>query len=157
MSKKIKKIINLLINKKITLSVAESCTGGMLAQNITSISGASNVFNFGIITYSNQSKIKFLKVPSKLISKYGSVSHECCLSMVKNLSKISKAKLNIAITGIAGPSGGTKLKPIGLVFIGLKIGNKTKIVKYLFKSKKRELIRKYSIKKSLELIDRFIK
>jgi|TARA_B100000780_G_C21063123_1_gene427417 PncC family amidohydrolase len=156
MPKKIKKIITLLADKKINLSIAESCTGGMLAQYITSVNGASKVFNFGIVTYSNQSKIKYLKVPSKLINIYGSVSYECCLSMVENLAKISGAKLNIAITGIAGPNGGTKLKPVGLVFIGLKIESRIKITKCLFKSKKRELIRKYSVKKSLELIDKFI-
>jgi nicotinamide-nucleotide amidase len=156
MSKNIKQIINLLKNKKISLSVAESCTGGMLAENITSVSGASKVFKFGIITYSNNSKIKFLKVPSKIIKKYGSVSKECCNSMVVNLSRISKAKLNIAITGIAGPLGFTKQKPIGLVYIGLKKKNKIKIFKYLFKNKSRKFIRKSSIKKSLELIENFI-
>jgi nicotinamide-nucleotide amidase len=149
-------IINLLKNKKITLSVAESCTGGMLSQVITSVRGASKVFKFGIVTYSNQSKIKYLKIPLKIIKKYGAVSKECCHLMVNNLSKISKARLNIAITGIAGPKGGSKLKPIGLVYIGIKKGNKIEICEYLFKNKKRESIRKNSVKKSLELIKNFI-
>ena len=156
MSKKINQIINILKNKKISLSVAESCTGGMLAENITSVSGASKVFNFGVVTYSNQSKIKYLKVPYKIIKKYGSVSEECCYSMVANLTKISKSKLNLAITGIAGPKGSTKKKPVGLVYIGIKKNNKTKINKYLFKNKNREYIRKNSVKKSLELIEEFI-
>ena len=156
MLKTLYKTVNLLKNKKMTLAIAESCTGGMLSQVITDISGASKIFKFGIITYSNNSKIKFLKVPSKIIKKYGSVSKECCNSMVVNLSRISKAKLNIAITGIAGPLGFTKQKPIGLVYIGLKKKNKIKIFKYLFKNKSRKFIRKSSIKKSLELIENFI-
>jgi|TARA_B110000967_G_C18747436_1_gene490971 nicotinamide-nucleotide amidase len=149
-------IVNLLKNKKITLSVAESCTGGMLAQTITSVNGASKIFKFGIITYSNQSKIKYLKVPLKIIKKYGAVSEQCCLSMVDNLSKISKTNLNIAITGIAGPQGGTKLKPVGLVFIGIKIKKKTEIRRYLFKNKSRESIRINSVKRSLDLIKNFV-
>ena len=156
MYKKIKQIIFKLKSKKINLSVAESCTGGMLAKSITSISGASKVFNFGIITYSNQSKIKYLKVSNKIIKRYGSVSKECCLSMVTNLTKISKSKLNLAITGIAGPDGGNKKKPVGLVYIGIKKNNKTKINKYLFKNKNRNYIRKNSVKKSLDLIEEFI-
>ncbi len=151
-----KKIIKLLRNKKISLSVAESCTGGMLSQIITSVSGASKIFKFGIITYSNQSKIKYLKVSPKLIKKFGAVSKECCFSMVNNLSKISKTRINIAITGVAGPAGGSKLKPVGLVFIGIKKGKKIKVNRYLFKNKNREIIRKNSVKKSLELIKKFI-
>ena len=156
MLKTLYKTVNLLKNKKMTLAIAESCTGGMLSQVITDISGASKIFKFGIITYSNQSKIKFLKVSSKIIKRYGSVSSQCCKSMVNNLSKISKAKLNIAITGIAGPRGGSKLKPIGLVYIGIKKGNKIQINKYLFKNKDRKKIRIHSVKKSLELIENFI-
>lgn len=149
-------IVNLLKNKKITLAVAESCTGGMLSQVITDINGASKIFKFGVVTYSNQSKIKYLKVPLKTIRKFGSVSGECCKSMVNNLSKISKARLNIAITGIAGPRGGSKSKPIGLVYIGIKKRNKVQINKYLFKNKNRNKIRINSVKKSLELIKNFI-
>ena len=126
MNKNINLIISKLIKKKINLSCVESCTGGMLAQKITSVNGASKIFAFGIVTYSNQSKIKFLKVSPSVIKKYGAVSAECCFSMLKNLAKISKAKLNLAITGIAGPSGGTKLKPVGLVYIGIKKKKKLK-------------------------------
>ena len=124
----------------------------MLASTITSINGASKVFNLGLITYSNQSKIKVLKVNKNIIKKYGAVSYECCKSMVNNLAKISKANINISITGIAGPKGGTKQKPIGLVYIGVKKGNKTKIYRYLFKNKKRSLIQKATVKKALNLI-----
>jgi len=156
MDKDIKKIITKLKKKNINLSVAESCTGGMLAQIITSVSGASQVFSLGIVTYSNQSKIKYLKVPYKIIKNNGAVSEECCRSMLLNLAKISKAKLNLAITGIAGPNGGTKQKPVGLVYIGIKKNEKIEITKYLFLKKSRENIRKNSVIKSLELIKKFI-
>ena len=155
MIKNIKKVIHLLKSKKINLSVAESCTGGMLAQFITSVSGSSKIFTFGIITYSNSSKIKYLKVSSKIIKKYGAVSKQCCYSMVNNLAKISKSKVNLAITGIAGPKGGSKSKPIGLVYIGIKKGNKISVNKYLFKNQDRKKIRVNSVKKSLELIKVF--
>ena len=146
------KTIKLLTRKKLTISFAESCTGGLLASTITSISGSSKVFNMGLITYSNNAKIKLLKVPKKTITEYGAVSYETCLSMVKNLSKISKSNISISVTGVAGPNGGTKEKPVGLVFIGLKKGNKTIIRKNLFKSKKRILIQKATVKKVLKMV-----
>ena len=149
-----KSIIKLLIKKKINISVAESCTGGLLASAITSISGASKIFNLGLITYSNQAKIKILKVNKNIINKYGAVSYECCYAMVNNLSKISKSKINVSITGIAGPKGGTKKKPVGLVYIGIKKGSKIEINKCLFKSKKRSLIQKATVKKALNLVTR---
>ena len=152
-----KLLIKLLIRKKIKVSVAESCTGGLLASAITSISGASKIFNLGLITYSNQAKMKILKVNKKIIKKYGAVSHECCYAMVNNLSKISKANINVSITGIAGPRGGTKKKPVGLVYIGVKKGSKIEINKFLFKSKKRSSIQKATVKKALNLVLRAAK
>ena len=152
-----KSLVKTLIKKKLKISFAESCTGGLLASSITSINGASKIFNLGLITYSNQAKIKFLKVNKDIIKKYGAVSHECCLSMVNNLSKISKANINVSITGIAGPKGGTKQKPVGLVYIGVKKGNKSQINKYFFKSKKRSSIQKATVKKALDLVLRIIK
>ena len=119
-----KKIILTLIAKKLNLSVAESCTGGLLSSCLTSISGSSKIFSMGLITYSNRSKIKILRVPKKLIREHGAVSAQCCLSMVNNLSKISKSNICVSITGIAGPTGGTKKKPIGLVYIGVKKGKR---------------------------------
>ena len=136
------KLIKKLIQKKLKISFVESCTGGMLSSTITSVSGSSKIFNLGLITYSNKSKISILKIPKKIINKYGSVSNECCLSMVKNLSKISQANISVSITGVAGPSGGSKLKPIGLVYIGIKKGNKIIIQRNLFKKKNRILIQK---------------
>ncbi len=147
-----KKIIFTLKKKKLKISVAESCTGGLLSSSITSISGASKIFNLGLITYSNQAKIKILRVSKNIIKKYGAVSHECCSAMVKNLSKISKANINVSITGIAGPKGGTKQKPVGLVYIGIKKGDKIQINKCLFKGKKRSSIQKATVKKALNLI-----
>ena len=146
------KILKLLTKKKLTLSFAESCTGGLLASSITSFSGSSKVFNMGLVTYSNNAKVKLLKVPKKTITKYGAVSYETCLSMVKNLSKISKSNISISITGVAGPNGGTKEKPVGLVYIGLKKGSKTIIKKNLFKSKKRISIQKATVNQALKMI-----
>ncbi len=146
------KILKLLTKKKLTVSIAESCTGGLLASSITSISGSSKVFNMGLVTYSNNAKVKLLKVPKKTITKYGAVSYETCISMVKNLSKISKSNISISITGVAGPNGGTKDKPVGLVYIGLKKGSKTIIKKYLFKSKNRISIQKATVNQALKMI-----
>ena len=152
-----KSLIRILNKKKLKISFVESCTGGLLASSITSIDGASKVFNLGLVTYSNQAKIKILKVNKNIIKKYGAVSHECCSAMVKNLSRISKANINVSITGIAGPKGGTKQKPVGLVYIGIKKGNKILINKCLFKSKKRYSIQRDTVKEAINLILRAAK
>ena len=152
-----KHLVKILIKKKLKVSFAESCTGGLLTSSITSVSGASKIFNLSLITYSNQAKIKFLKVNKNIIKKYGAVSHECCLAMVNNLSKISKANINVSITGIAGPNGGTKQKPVGLVYIGIKRGSKTQINKCFFKNKTRSTIQKATVKKALKLVIGIIK
>ena len=150
------KIVQKLTKKKLKISFAESCTGGLLSSSITSISGSSKVFNLGLITYSNKVKINILKVPKKIINKYGAVSKECCLSMVRNLSRISKANISVSITGIAGPNGGTKLKPVGLVYIGVKKGNKIITKKNLFKNKNRISIQKITVSTALNIIDNII-
>ena len=149
-------LVKKLNKKKLKISFAESCTGGLLANTITSISGASKVFSMGFITYSNQAKIKILKISKNIITKYGAVSPECCKAMVVNLSKISKANINVSITGIAGPNGGTKKKPVGLVYIGIKKGNKIIIIKNLFKSKKRKSIQKSTVKKAIKAVNSLI-
>ena len=149
-----KKIISLLKRKNLKLAIAESCTGGMLSSAITSVSGASKVFTMGLVTYSNQAKMSILKVPKKIIQKHGAVSIQCCLSMVNNLSKISKSKMCVSITGIAGPKGGTKQNPVGLVFIGVKNGKKIVVSKNQFKNKGRSAIQKATVKKALNLIIR---
>ena len=152
-----KKIISLIKRKKMKLAIVESCTGGMLSSAITSVSGSSKVFNLGLVTYSNQAKTSILKVPQKIIKKYGAVSVQCCLAMVNNLSKISNSKICISITGIAGPKGGSKQKPVGLVYIGIKIGKKVMINKCNFKNKGRIFIQKQTVKKSLNLLAQLIK
>ena len=157
MKKLSQKIVRLLTKKKLKISFAESCTGGFLSSSITSISGSSKVFTIGLVAYSNESKIRILKVPKNIIRKHGAVSYETCLSMVKNLGKISKTNISVSITGIAGPKGGTKQKPVGLVFIGIKKGNKTLVKKYLFKNKKRISIQRATVIKALNLILSFIK
>ena len=146
------KVVKKLKKKKLKISFAESCTGGMLSSTITSISSSSKIFTMGLVTYSNQSKNSVLKVPKQIIRKYGAVSEQCCLSMVKNLSKISKTNISVSVTGIAGPNGGNKKKPVGLVYIGIKKGNTVKINKFLFKNKERLNIQKAAVKKSLNLI-----
>ena len=152
-----KSLIRLLTKKKLKVAFAESCTGGLLASTITSVNDASKIFDLCLVTYSNQAKIKFLKVNQNIIKKYGAVSHECCLAMVNGLTKISKANINVSITGIAGPNGGNKQKPVGLVYIGIKKGNKIQVIKCLFKSKKRLSIQRATVKKALRLVLSFAK
>ena len=152
-----KKIISLIKRKKMKLAIAESCTGGMLSSAITSVSGSSKVFTMGLVTYSNQAKTSILKVPQKIIKKYGSVSVQCCLAMVNNLSKISNSKVCVSITGIAGPKGGSKQKPVGLVYIGIRVGKKVIVNKCNFKNKGRAYIQRQTVKKSLNLLFRLIK
>ena len=152
----LKKLHKKLINKKLTISVAESCTGGLLASNFTRLANSSKYFQMGLITYSNKAKIKILKVNKNIIKKYGAVSKECCEEMVKNLSKISKSKINVSITGIAGPGGGSKLKPVGLVYIGIKTGKYLLILENKFKSRNRSSIQKNTVREVLNKITKII-
>ena len=152
-----KKVISLIKRKRMHLSIAESCTGGMLSGAITSVSGSSKVFTMGLVTYSNQAKTSILKVPQKIIKKYGAVSVQCCLAMVNNLSKISNSKICVSITGIAGPKGGSKQKPVGLVYIGIRVGKKVVVNKCNFKNKGRIFIQKQTVKKTLNLLAQLIK
>ena len=152
-----KKIVSLLKRKKLKLAIAESCTGGMLSSLITSVSGSSKIFAMGLVAYSNQAKTSILRVPQKIIKKYGAVSVQCCLAMVNNLKKISKSKVCVSITGIAGPKGGSKLKPVGLVYIGIRVRKKVFVNKCNFKNKGRTYIQKQIVKKSLNLLLKLIK
>ena len=147
-----KNIVKKLIKKRIKISIAESCTGGLLSSSITSVSNSSKIFTLGLVAYSNQSKIKVLKVSKKIIKKYGAVSKQVCLAMVKNIAKIGKTNISISVTGIAGPGGGTREKPVGLVYVGIKKGNKINIKKNLFRNKGRYYIQRISVMKCLELI-----
>ena len=154
---KVSNIVKKLKRRKFKIAVAESCTGGMLSSTITSVSGSSKVFTLGLVAYSNQSKTKVLRISKNVIRKYGSVSEPVCLAMLNNLNKISKTNIAVSITGIAGPSGGTKIKPVGLVYVGIKRGNRAEVKKYLFKNKGRSYIQKAAVNKSLGLILRFLK
>jgi nicotinamide-nucleotide amidase len=152
-----KKIINKLIKNKITISVAESCTGGMIASEITSVPNSSNIFNLGLVTYSNQSKEKLLKIKKQNLKKYGAVSSQICKDMIENLFKISKTDICISTTGIAGPSGGSKLKPVGLVYIGIKFKKISKIYMYNFNKKlERNKIQKKTVNTAFNLLDQII-
>ena len=152
-----KKVIKKLIRKKITISVAESCTGGLIASEITSVPNSSNIFNLGLVTYSNQSKEKLLKIKKQNLKKYGAVSAQICKDMVENLFKISKTDICISITGIAGPSGGSKLKPVGLVYIGIKFKKNCKIYMYNFNEKlERNKIQKKTVNIVFNLLDQMI-
>jgi len=152
-----KNVVKKLIKKKLIISFAESCTGGLLSSAITSISESSKIFSLGLIAYSNQSKSKVLNVPKKIIRKHGAVSEQVCLAMVKNVNKIAKTNISVSITGIAGPSGGTKKKPVGLVYIGIKRDKKIIIKKHLFENKGRSYIQRAAVNKCLELILRVLK
>ena len=152
-----RKIISLIKRKRMKLAIAESCTGGMLSSDITSVSGSSKIFTMGLVTYSNQAKTSILKVPQKLIKKNGAVSVQCCLAMVNNLSKISKSKICVSITGIAGPKGGSKQKPVGLVYIGIRVGKKVVVNKCNFKNNGRTFIQRQTVKKALNLLANLVR
>ena len=152
----IKKLHKKLIDKKLTISVAESCTGGLLANNLTKLANSSKYFQMGLTTYSNKAKIKILRVNKNILNKYGAVSHECCKAMVQNLSKISKSKINVSITGIAGPGGGSKEKPVGLVYIGIKKGKTLLVKENKFKSKNRNSIQKSTVSTVIKIISKII-
>jgi len=150
-------LVKKLIKKKITLSFAESCTGGLLSSTITSINNSSKIFKLGIVVYSNKSKINLLKVPKNILNSCGAVSEQVCFYLVKNLNKLAKTKISVSITGIAGPNGGSVNKPVGLVYIGIKKGSRIKVRKFKFKNKGRLYIQKSTVQKTLELILNLIK
>jgi competence/damage-inducible protein CinA-like protein len=114
------------------VAVAESCTGGLLAERITNIAGSSEYFDCGIVTYSNEAKMKLLNVPADLIQSFGAVSDPVAKSMAEGVRKLAKTNYGLSITGIAGPDGGTAEKPVGLVFIGLSDEKETYAKEYRF-------------------------
>ena len=135
-------IIKKLLKRNISISIAESCTGGLLSSKFTSLAGISKIFNMGLITYSNKSKSSLLKISQNDLKKYGAVSHQTAALMVKNLQRLTKSKLCISTTGIAGPSGGTKVKPVGLIYFGIKYRNKTIILEKKFKGSRMQIQQK---------------
>ena len=149
------KIINKLIKNNISISVAESCSGGLIANTLVKHDGISKIFSLGIVCYSNRSKIKYLSVSKKKLIKFGAVSPNIANEMIDNLYKQEKTKITISTTGIAGPKGGTKIKPVGLVYIGIKYKNKNFIFKKNFKGNRLDIQRKtknFIFKKIQELI-----
>ena len=152
------KILNeVLKKKKLKISIAESCSGGLISYNLTKLPGSSKYFIMGVVCYSNDSKIKFLKVKKKTLLKYGAVSMETCKQMCENLLKISKSNIAVSITGIAGPGGGTVKKPIGLVYIGIATKETIKINKFIYDKKlSRTNIQKETLKSTLKIINNHI-
>ncbi len=148
MRRYVQKIKQLRKNKYFNICIAESCTGGMISTALTSLSGSSEFFEGAIISYSNYFKNSLLKVPSTVINTYGAVSHETALSMVKGLKRISNSEIQISVTGVAGPKGGSSKTPVGCVYFGLgiKIKNKYhyKTIKKNFREKSRKTIQKQS-------------
>ena len=126
-------LLNQCLEKKLTVTAAESCTGGMIASSIVSISGSSTIFKSSVVTYSNDMKSKILNIPLKLINENGAVSKIIAYNMASNVLHLMNADISIAVTGIAGPSGGSKNKPVGLVYIGIGTKRNTITEEYLFK------------------------
>jgi len=157
LNNQLKNLTTKLKKNKIKVAVAESCTGGLISYNLTKIPGASKFFMVGIVSYSNISKLNILKVRQKTLTKYGAVSAEICKEMCNNLLKISKTNIAISVTGIAGPDGGTKKKPIGLVYVGICSKNKFEIKKFNFGKKLSRInIQNLTLKKTIKLIDNHI-
>jgi nicotinamide-nucleotide amidase len=145
----------LLQNKKKTISVAESCTGGLIGAKFTNVSGSSNYFINGVITYSNEAKIELLKIPKEIIEKYGAVSEQVAILMAEGVKKISNTDYGLSATGIAGPTGGTEEKPIGLVYIGFAHENDSFAQKFIFGGD-RQAIRERTAQAALNLARLFI-
>ena len=153
LNNQLKNLTTKLKKNKIKVAVAESCTGGLISYNLTKIPGASKYFMMGIVSYSNISKRDLLKVRQKTLTKYGAVSAEICKEMCNNLLKISKTNIAISVTGIAGPDGGTKKKPIGLVYVGICSKNKFEIKKFNFGKKLSRInIQQETLKSTIKLI-----
>ena len=137
---KAKKLTELLISKNMSIAVAESCTGGLLSSSLTSIPGASSYFNCGFITYSNESKIKMLNVDSQTIELFGAVSEKVAYAMVMGAGQNSQSDLAISVTGIAGPSGGTAEKPVGMVCFGFYVEGRVSTTTQFFSGVRSEIV-----------------
>lgn len=149
------KIIQKLIQKQKTLATAESCTGGLLANRITNISGSSHIFKGGFITYSNEAKTKFAKVHTNLIKKHGAVCDDVAIALAQGTRKAHNTYFGIGITGIAGPDGGTKTKPVGLVFIAVANDYETLCLKCQFEGSRAQIKRKATTQ-ALKLLLEFL-
>ncbi len=145
----------LMRQRRATLSVAESCTGGLIAHRITNVSGSSDYFEMGIVSYSNRSKVELLNVPSSQIDRYGAVSHQVAEKMARGVRLRAKTDIGLATTGIAGPLGGTPQKPVGTVFIGLDHEGGTEVRAFHFKGNREEIKEKAS-QKGLEMLMEYL-
>lgn len=137
-------LVELLIKNKMKLATAESCTGGLIAQKITSVSGASECFDCGVVTYSNEQKHKLLGVSNETLQKFGAVSEQTALEMCKGVKELANADFGISVTGIAGPGGGTPEKPVGTVWIGICGKNVHRAEKFLFDGDRNQVREKTS-------------
>ncbi len=146
---------NLLLKRKMTLSIAESCTGGLLSSRITDTPGSSKYFRMGLVTYSNASKNKFLGIPLKTIREYGAVSKNIATLMAKNMRSLTKTDVGIGITGIAGPTGATKKKPVGLVYIALSSKRKTICKEFRFLGQ-RDIVKHKTTQMALDIIRKYL-
>ena len=154
---KLEKTIGDFLRKKgWTLSIAESCTGGLICDRITNVSGSSDYFMGGMVNYSNESKARHLGIPLEDIKKYGAVSPQVAKKMAQGVRKAFKANFGLSTTGVAGPTGGTKRSPIGRVFIGVAIGKRTWVRQHDFKGSRREIKRK-AAERSLEFLYRILR
>lgn len=153
--KRIRKIHNLLLKNKLTVAVAESCTGGLLSGLLTDLSGSSKYFKLGTVTYSNNAKEKILKIPHHLIAKHGAVSPQIAKLMAINIRKIADTDFGLGVTGIAGPTGATYKKAVGTVFIALSKNNKTLVEKFNFRGKRNQ-VRKQASLAALGLLEEYI-
>ena len=154
-NKEAKRLFNNCFKRKLVVTTAESCTGGMIASSIVSIDGSSNIFHSSFVTYSNEMKSKMLKIPNKLINKNGAVSEIVAYNMASNVLNLMEADLSIAVTGIAGPGGGSENKPVGLIWIAVGTNKKIITKKYLFNGNRLE-IRKETTLESLKLANKII-
>ena len=144
-------VVKILKEKNLTLSTAESCTGGMIGELITSVSGASEVYGFGFITYANEAKEQILGVKHETLEKFGAVSEETAREMALGAKRVSGSDISVSVTGIAGPGGGTKEKPVGLVYTAICFNGKVETFKLLLKGD-RESVRKQTCEKVFENI-----
>ena len=152
MIKNYEQLVNYLIDKNITISTAESCTGGLIGKNITDIAGSSNVYIGGVISYSNEMKMNWLKVHHKTLENYGAVSNETVSEMLTGITHETNSDIAVAVSGIAGPGGGTKEKPVGTVIIGISFKGNQHIKKYYFTGT-RDSVRLNAAEKVLDMID----
>lgn len=129
--KNLKQLAKILLEKKLTISTAESCTGGLLASRLTDVSGSSNFLNESHVTYANSAKHKYLNVSDEILDTFGAVSEECANAMAEGLEKLSGSDVSLCTTGIAGPTGGSEGKPVGLIYISCRFRGKTTVEKHM--------------------------